>query len=458
MNKIKNYLPIFKKIVFLVVILFLILCMPINGIRAFADKFDTLQNRLEWYKSNHPIPYYRTDDKGECNEVVGYLGSLTWTAGEGGQIWGCEPGQTCNITGTIGETTDKTIALEKFTYSSPDPDLPDDYVFSVSGFLRCTEPVLRIVPDKEVIVVNEMIAIKVYLKCGADVLPGQPVILKVVSGPGELELPELSPDDISMLWEKGYFFQGDIIITKTTESLGDTAEAMLKATNVGTIEIKATYESCQSIITDTAIVDVGQKEAKFSGTIFFNRNLEWDKKVTNELGTASSSGKGYLRESATLQVTLKYKNTYQGRDSYTVEDASGTYQYSYDSKEEGWYHGEPIYYTITRSAHDSGSLERSHIYCSLLHYPEKKKYIFTFSFSSPLKDGTETISDCPPMPLSWWMEVDEYECVRDYECERDTDGRIFTGFYDLPGENVSVGHPGLIWLAGAKASWTFVKP
>ena len=257
MDKIKNDLPISKKIVFLMVILFLILCMPINGIRVFADKFDTLQNRLEWYKSKHPIPYDRVDyDKGECNEVVGYLGYLTWTAGEGQQIYGCEPGQTCNIRGTIGETTDKTIDLP----DEIDSDPPDDYVFSVFGFLRCTEPVLRIEPDKEVMVVNEMIAIKVYLKCGTDVCPGQPVILKVVSGPGELDLPELSSDDINMLRDKGYFFQGDIIITKTTAvSLGDTAEAMLYATDVGTIEIKATYESCQSIITETAIVDVRQQ-------------------------------------------------------------------------------------------------------------------------------------------------------------------------------------------------------
>jgi len=453
MDKIKNDLPISKKIVFLMVILFLILCMPINEIRAFADKFDTLQNRLEWYKSNHPIPHDGVNDKGECNEIVGYLGYLTWTAGEGQQIYGCEPGQTCNIRGTIGETTDKTTYLEDITYSSPDSDPPDDYVFSVFGFLRCTEPVLRIEPDKEAMVVNEMIAIKVYLDCGDDMCAGEPVILEIISGPGGLDLPELTSDELNRLRDLGYSANAENIIMTNLM----IAEAMLYATDVGTIEIKATYESCRaeaykSTITETAIVHVGQKEAKFSGTIFFNRNLEWDKKVTNESGTASASGKGYLRESATLQVTLKYTNTYQGEDYYQDEDASGTYQYSYDSKNEGWFHGEPIYYTITRSAHDSGSLERSHIHCSLLHDPEKKKYTFDFSFSSPEEDGTETISDCPPMPLSWWMTVD------DYEYEGYTDGRIFTGFYDFPVGNYAVEAPTHIMLNGAKASWTFVKP
>jgi hypothetical protein len=455
MEMIRSYFPISKKVVFLMVILFLILCIPINGIRAFADKFDTLQNRLEWYKSKHPIPYYWTDYKGECNEVVGYLGYLTWTAGEGGQIYGCEPGQTCNIRGTIGETTDKTINFPDEIVSDP----PDDYVFSVFGFLRCTEPVLLIEPDKESMVVNEMISIKVYLKCGADVCPGQPVILKVVSGPGELELPELSPDDINMLRDKGYFFQGDIIITKTTELLGDKAEAMLYATDVGTIEIKATYESCQGIITETAIVHVGQKEAKFSGTIFFNRNLEWDKEQPD--ATISKRWKGNLEESATLQVTLKYTNTYQGRDYYKIEDASGTYHYSYDSKEE--YRGQESggKYTITHSAHDSGSLERSHIYCLLLHDPEKKKYTFYFSFSSPKKDGTETWdfgTDVITNTMSWGIDVGEHEY------EENTDGRTFTGSWEIPGKNIKgestevLGTYAFVGLTGAHASWTFVKP
>jgi len=452
MGKIKNDLPISQKIAYLMVILFFVLCMPINEIRAFADKFDTLQNRLEWYKSNHPIPYDGVNDKGECNEVVGYLGSLTWTAGEGQQIWGCEPGQTCNITGTIGETTDKTTYLEEITYSSSDSDLPDDYVFSVFGFLRCTEPVLRIEPEKEVMLVNEMIPIKVYLDCGYyEICEGQPVILEIISGPGELDLPELTSDELNRLRDLGYSASAENIIMTNLM----IAEAMLYATDVGTIEIKATYESCRaeaykSTITETAIVHVGQKEAKFSGTIFFNRNLEWDKETSNESGSAS--GVGYLRESATLQVTLKYTNTYQGRDYYKVEDASGTYQYSYDSKEEYWFHGEPIYSTITRSAHDSGSLEHSHIHCLLLHDPEKKKYTFTFSFTSPLKDGTETISDGPPSPLPWGMEVDEYEY------EGDTDGRTFTGFWQRPEGNVAVGAWNLVGLAGSRASWTFVKP
>ncbi len=259
MDEIMNYLPIFKKIVFLMVILFLILCMPINEIRAFADKFDTLQNRLEWYKSNHPIPHDGVNDKGECNEIVGYLGYLTWTAGEGQQIYGCEPGQTCNIRGTIGETTDKTTYLEDITYSSPDSDPPDDYVFSVFGFLRCTEPVLRIEPDKEAMVVNEMIAIKVYLDCGDDMCAGEPVILEIISGPGGLDLPELTSDELNRLRDLGYSANAENIIMTNLM----IAEAMLYATDVGTIEIKATYESCRaeaykSTITETAIVRVGQ--------------------------------------------------------------------------------------------------------------------------------------------------------------------------------------------------------
>jgi len=460
MDKIKNYLPIFKKIVFLMVILFLILCMPINGIRALADEGEgadpkdsppmvpnspsaTLQNCLEWYESNHPTPiqlYY----EGECSEIVGYRGYLS-----------CEPWQNCDSMGTIGETTDKTLYLEDITHSTPDSDPMTDYVFSVFGFLRCSEPVLRVEPQKKSMNVGEWIPIKVYLDCGDErwVQPyvGEPVILKVVSGPGELKLPKLTPNDVEMLDLRYFLGQDDIIIIKKVAT-----EAMLHATDIGTIEIKATYESCgeevyKSIITETAIVDVGQKEAKFSGTIFFNRNLEWDKEWSNKSGI--TSGVGYLRESATLQVTLKYTNTYQGKDYYEPEDASGTYQYSYEGKAEGRFYGEPISYTDTRSANDSGNLERSHIHCLLLHDPEKKKYTFDFSFSSPEKDGTMIIcSGCPPMPLSWWMTAD------DYEYEGYTDGRIFTGFYDFPVGNYAVEDPTQIRLNGAKASWTFVKP
>ena len=422
-----------------------------SEIRAFADKFDTLQNLLEWYKSNHPIPHDGVNDKGECNEIVGYLGSLTWTAGEGGQIWGCEPGKTCNITGTIGETTNKTTYLEDITYSSPDSDPPDDYVFSVFGFLRCTEPVLRIEPDKEVMVVNEMIAIKVYLDCGDEMCAGEPVILEIISGPGELDLPELTSDELNRLRDLGYSANAENIIMTNLM----IAEAMLYATDVGTIEIKATYESCRaeaykSTITETAIVRVGQ-QAKFSGTIFFNRNLEWDK------ATISGRWKGNLEESATLQVTLKYTNTYQGEDYYKIEDASGTYHYSYDSKEE--YREQK--YTITHSAHDSGSLERSHIYCLLLHDPEKKKYTFYFNFSSPKKDGTTTYDFGTVViteTLPWGISVGEHEY------EENTDGRTFTGSWEIPGENIKgestdvLGTYVFVGLTGAHASWTFVKP
>ncbi len=285
MDKNMNYLPIFKRIVFLMVILFLILCMPINGIRALADEGEgtepidsppidnnspsvTLRSCLEWYESNHPTPI-QLYHEGECKEIVGYGGYLSWTAVEGlkGRLTeGCEPWDKCEMSGTIGETTDEMIELESFKFRSPDAVYDDeDYDFSVYGFVRCTEPVLRVEPEEKRMDVGEWRAIKVYLDCGDErwVLPydaGQPVILKVVSGPGELELPKLSPDDINMLRDKGYSLdQDDIIITKGKKV---AAEAMLHATDVGTIEIKATYESCRaeaykSTITKTAIVHVG---------------------------------------------------------------------------------------------------------------------------------------------------------------------------------------------------------
>ncbi|MDD5015312.1 MAG: hypothetical protein PHW73_09495 [Atribacterota bacterium] len=277
MGKIKNDLPISKKIVFLMAILFLILCMPINGIEVLADEGEgtkpidsppidnnspsvTLRSCLEWYEASHPTPIKIYD--GECKEIVGYGGYLSWIALEdmkGRLTEGCEPAKICEMSGTIGEKTDDVIELESFEFLSPDAvsDL-EAYDFSVYGFVRCTEPVLRIIPEKEGMLVKETIPIKVYLDCGDWKMDhGEPVILKVVSGPGELDLPELSPDDIKMLRDKGYFFQGDIIITKQTESFM-VAEAMLNATNVGTIEIVATYESCQSTITKIATVYVGQ--------------------------------------------------------------------------------------------------------------------------------------------------------------------------------------------------------
>lgn len=276
MGMIRSYFPISKKVVFLMVILFFILCMPINGIKALADEGEgtdpvgspptvqdspsaTLQKCLEWYEANHPTPiqvYY----EGECKEIVGYRGILRWTALEDLEDYGCKAQENCYIQANIGETTDKTIDLEEFDIEFP------YYSFTVRGFVRCTEPVLRVEPEEKRMDVGEWGSIKVYLDCGDErwvqTYVGQPVRLEVISGPGELELPELSPDDINMLRDKGYFFQGDIIITKTTESLGDTAEAMLHATDVGTIEIKATYESCgaetyKSTVTKTAIVHVG---------------------------------------------------------------------------------------------------------------------------------------------------------------------------------------------------------
>ena len=486
MDKIKNDLPISKKIVFLMVILFLILCMPINGIRALADEGEgtepidsppidnnspsvTLRSCLEWYESNHPTPiqlYY----EGECKKIVGYGGYLSWIALEdmkGRLTEGCEPAKKCEMSGTIGETTDEMIELESFEFLSPDAvsDL-EAYDFSVYGFVRCTEPVLRIYPDKESMVVNEMIAIIVFLDCydermdlGVSLI--EPVRLEVVSGPGELDLPELTPGELDMLRDSGYSLdQDNIIMTNFIEE----EVAMLYATDVGTIEIKATYESCRgdaykSTITETAIVDVGQKEAKFSGTIFFNRNLEWDKEQPD--ATISKRWKGNLEERATLQVTLKYTNTYQGEDYYKVEDASGTYNYSYDSKEE--YRGQESggKYTITHSAHDSGNLERSHIYCLLLHDPEKKKYAFYFNFSSPEKDGTTTWdfgTDVITVILPWGISVGEHEY------EENTDGRIFTGSWEIPGKNIKgestdvLGTYAFVGLTGAHASWTFVKP
>jgi hypothetical protein len=160
-------------------------------------------------------------------------------------------------------------------------------------------------------------------------------------------------------------------------------------------------------------------------------------------------------------VTLKYTNTYQGRDYYKVEDASGTYQYSYDSKEEFRGKESGGKYTITHSAHDSGSLERSHIYCLLLHDPEKKKYTFYFHFSSPKKDGTETWdfgNDVITNTMSWGISVGEHEY------EEDTDGRTFTGSWEIPGKNLKgeptavLGTYAFVGLTGARASWTFVKP
>ena len=281
MEMIRSYFPISKKVVFLMVILFFILCMPINGIKALADEGEgtdpvgspptvqdspsaTLQKCLEWYESNHPTPI-QTYYEGECSEIVGYRGFLEWMNVEENQVGGCEPLQNCIIKETIGETTDKTIDLEEFELIEQGSSWIGNYVFSVSGFLRCSEPVLLIEPEEKRMDVGEWRAIKVDLLCGdimGTVFPyfGQPVILKVVSGPGELELPELTPDEVNKLWDLGYFLdQDDIIFIKERNT---ATEVMLHATDVGTIEIKATYESCgaetyKSTVTKTAIVHVG---------------------------------------------------------------------------------------------------------------------------------------------------------------------------------------------------------
>jgi hypothetical protein len=279
MEIIKNDLPICKKVVFLMIILFFILCIPMNRIEVLADEGGgtdptgspptvqsspsaTLQSCLEWYKSNHPIPYPIYAD--QCSEIVGYRGFLTWTGIEGQKVEGCEPWQKCIIKATIGETTDQTIDLEKFELDSQGTSPLNDYVFSVSGFLRCIEPVLRVEPEEKAMDVGEWGTIKVYLDCGDWKMDhSEPVILEVVSGPGELELPELTPDEINRLCYLGYFLnQDDIIMTKPMIEF-TVAEAELHATDVGTIEIKATYQSCREeankrTITKTAIVHVGQ--------------------------------------------------------------------------------------------------------------------------------------------------------------------------------------------------------
>lgn len=133
------------------------------------------------------------------------------------------------------------------------------YDFKVYGFVRCTEPVLRIEPEKKGMLVGECIPVKVYLDCGYQMCLGEPVILEVISGHRELELPELTPDKLEKIWDSGHFLnQDNIILTQVM-----IAKAMLHATDKGTIEIKATYDSCrgksnQSTISKTVQVNVGK--------------------------------------------------------------------------------------------------------------------------------------------------------------------------------------------------------
>ncbi|MBN2394904.1 MAG: hypothetical protein JXC36_00390, partial [Candidatus Atribacteria bacterium] len=107
--------------------------------------------------------------------------------------------------------------------------------------------------------VGEFIEVEVHLDCGYEMCFGEPVILEVISGAGELDLPELSAEDLERIWDSGSFLnQDNIIITHAM-----IAKAMLHATDKGTIEIKATYESCrgeanQGTITEIVQVNVGK--------------------------------------------------------------------------------------------------------------------------------------------------------------------------------------------------------
>lgn len=193
------------------------------------------------------------------------------------------------------------------------------------------------------------------------------------------------------------------------------------------------------------------RQAGFSGTICYDREIDFQKKVSNETGRGE--GKGILQESATLHLKLKYKNTYQGRDYYKIEEASGTYSYFFDSEEKYYVHDQPgVYSGVTRSARHSGNLEPSSIHCLLIHDPENNSYTFDFSFTSPVGQGAESWLGGITVPLDWWIEIP------DYEYEGKTDGSIFEGSWERPGGNVVVNHPGLVGLSGARVRWRFVKP
>lgn len=293
MVMVRRFFPASKKIYFFMFIIYFVFLMLINGLSTLASQADgsdpldeppidnnspsvTLQNCLNWYETNHPTPVIIFHE-GQCKEIVGYKGTLSWWAIEfmdgtgrfldGSCITSNSGGQDCTLSGTIGETTGKLIELESFEFLSPDAHSAleglEAYDFKVYGFVRCTEPVLRIEPEKKSILVNEMIPIIVSLDCydermGYMVSLIEPIILEVVSGPGELDLPELTPEELDMLEDSGYSLnQNNIMMTNLVD------DAMLYATDAGTIEIKATYEGCRgetyhSTITKIAKVNVGQ--------------------------------------------------------------------------------------------------------------------------------------------------------------------------------------------------------
>lgn len=192
--------------------------------------------------------------------------------------------------------------------------------------------------------------------------------------------------------------------------------------------------------------------AKFLGTVHYGKNHHWGTENTNKNGSASSTGT--LAENAVLHITLRYSNTYQGRDYYKPEDASGTYSYSYREHGEIRGHDQPGVGTIDRTADDSGALKRERIPCLLIHDPEKGSYSFDFSFSTPVKEsGTEIWQGgVLTVPLRWALQVDE----RKYEGK--TDGRFFSGSWSVPGKNFAPGTFSLAGHSGAHASWSFVKP
>ncbi len=204
----------------------------------------------------------------------------------------------------------------------------------------------------------------------------------------------------------------------------------------------------KSITFNTLKIQV--RGAKFSGTVFYRKNHPWSVENSNATGTVTSTGT--LTENAVLHITLKYSNTYQGRDYYKPENASGTYSYSYREHCEIRVHDQPGVGTIDRTAHDSGALKRERIHCLLIHDPEKGTYSFDFSISTPVKEsGTEIWQGgVLTVPLSWAIQLDE----RKFEGQ--TDGSVFSGSWSVPGKNFAPGVPG--GHSGATASWTFVKP
>jgi len=285
---VRRFSTVSHKIIFFIFILFFVFSMLVNGLNILANQLggseslnepllskdspsENLKKCLEWYDADHPTPI-NVYHKGECKEIVGYKGIFSWMAldfmhhGTGRFLDGfCVAdndygGQSCVLSGTIGETTDELIDLEGFEFSPTEAlNELDSYNFTVLGFVRCSEPVLEIKPEKKGMLVGEYIEVEVHLDCGYEMCLGEPVILEVVSGPGELNLPELTAEDLKKIYDSDYFInQDDIMITHAM-----IAKAMLHATDKGTIEIKATYDSCrgksnQSTISKTVQVNVGK--------------------------------------------------------------------------------------------------------------------------------------------------------------------------------------------------------